>query len=104
MSSTTKYIDVFRRYETKYLLSERQFEEFMRATEGRFVPDKYGKSTISNIYFDTPDYRLIRMSLEKPVYKEKLRLRSYKTPLPEDTVFIELKKKWQGYCIKGALM
>ncbi|MGI6202272.1 MAG: polyphosphate polymerase domain-containing protein [Eubacteriales bacterium] len=100
MSSTTKYIDVFRRYETKYLLSERQFEEFMRATEGRFVPDKYGKSTISNIYFDTPDYRLIRMSLEKTVYKEKLRLRSYKTPLPEDTVFIELKKKYKGIVYK----
>ncbi len=100
MSTDSKYIDVFRRYETKYLLSERQYQEFMRATEGMFVPDKYGKSTISNIYFDTPDFRLIRASIEKPRYKEKLRLRSYKTPLPEDTVFIELKKKYKGIVYK----
>ena len=100
MSSDAKYIYLFKRYETKYLLSERQYREFMKATEGRFVPDKYGRSTISNIYFDTPDFRLIRASIEGPIYKEKLRIRSYKTPSPDDTVFIELKKKYKGIVYK----
>lgn len=40
-------------------------------------PDEYSHSSIRNLYLDTPDFRLIRRSLEKPVYKEKLRLRSY---------------------------
>lgn len=94
------YIDTFKRYEIKYLLDEKQYRELRGATSDRLVPDQYGKSTISNIYFDTPDYRLIRASLEKPVYKEKLRLRSYKTPGADDTVFIELKKKYKGIVYK----
>jgi len=58
------------------------------------VLNQFGRSTICNIYFDTPDCRLIRASLEKPVYKEKLRLRSYGVPGQDDQVFIELKKKY----------
>lgn len=59
------------------------------------LPDKYGRTTIRNIYFDTDDYRLIRRSLEKPVYKEKLRLRSYAQATGDATVFAELKKKYE---------
>ena len=66
----------FERYEKKYLLDEIQYKEFIKRTGGRIVPDEYGTTTICNIYFDTPDARLIRTSLEKPVYKEKMRLRS----------------------------
>ena len=62
--------------------------------------DEYGKSTICNIYFDTPDFLLIRRSIEKPVYKEKLRLRSYGTPTSDSTVFIELKKKYRKVVYK----
>jgi hypothetical protein len=100
MGTKSGYIYTFKRYETKYLLSEQQCRELLEATAGRFEPDKYGKSTISNIYMDTPDFRLIRTSLEKPIYKEKLRLRSYKTPSAGDTVFIELKKKYKGIVYK----
>ena len=49
---------------------------------------------------DTPDHRLIRSSLEKPVYKEKLRLRSYGVPQSDTTVFAELKKKYKGIVYK----
>ena len=59
--------------------------------------DKYNKNgqfySISNIYYDTDDNRLIRSSIEKPVYKEKLRMRSYGTPNAHDKVFLEIKKK-----------
>ena len=59
------------------------------------VPDKYGKSTVCSIYYDTPDKRLIRASIEKPVYKEKLRLRSYGVPSGSTDCFLELKKKYK---------
>lgn len=66
----------------------------------RMVPDKYGRSTICNLYYDTPDYRLIRHSLERPVYKEKLRLRSYGPAAPGVDVFLEMKKKYKGIVYK----
>jgi SPX domain protein involved in polyphosphate accumulation len=64
------------------------------------IPDSYGESTVRNLYYDTPDYRLIARSLEKPVYKEKIRLRSYCKLHSEDEVFVELKKKYRGIVYK----
>ena len=58
--------------------------------------DHYGRSTIRNIYYDTDNYRLIRKSLEKPVYKEKLRVRSYRQVSQDEEVFVELKKKYKS--------
>ena len=72
---------VFRRKEQKYLLDDRQRRAFIEQMEAHMQPDKYPRSSIRNIYYDTPDYRLIRRSLEKPVYKEKLRLRCYGSPV-----------------------
>ncbi len=83
----------FERFETKYLLNKEQKEAVYEAMKPYMRDDKFGNSTIRNIYFDRPDFRLIRDSLEKPVYKEKLRLRSYKQVADGDKVFIELKKK-----------
>ena len=68
--------------------------------EQYIVPDKFGKSTINNIYFDTPDFLLIRRSIEKPVYKEKLRLRSYGAATPDSVVFAEIKKKYDRVVYK----
>ena len=100
MSECPEYIDTFKRYEIKYLINENQYNAVRGAMGELFVPDIYGQSTISNIYFDTPDFRMIRASMEKPIYKEKLRLRSYKTPTADDTVFIELKKKYKSVVYK----
>lgn len=91
---------VFKRYEIKYLLDRKQKERVLRAMEPYMEPDGYGRSTIRNIYYDTDNYRLIRTSLEKPVYKEKLRVRSYGTAAPEDKVFVELKKKFDSVVYK----
>lgn len=68
---------VFQRYEFKYLLTRGQQARLLSAAGARLRPDEYSHSSIRNLYLDTPDFRLIRRSLEKPVYKEKLRLRSY---------------------------
>lgn len=91
---------VFERYEIKYLLTRAQKEAVMAAMEDHMDPDIFGRSTIRNLYYDTDNYRLVRRSLERPVYKEKLRVRSYSTAKPEDEVFVELKKKYQAVVYK----
>ena len=92
--------DVFQRIETKYLMDEDQYQALRKRLEGMAEVDRYGETPILNIYFDTPDYRLIRTSLEKPVYKEKLRLRSYGVPQDDTQAFIEIKKKFKGVVYK----
>ena len=93
-------MDVFRRRELKFILDRQQRDDLEQLLKQRMVPDKYGHKTICNIYYDTPDFRLIRRSLEKPVYKEKLRLRSYGPIGPGVDVFLEMKKKYKGVVYK----
>ena len=90
----------FQRHEVKYLLDSRQRRALEKAMAAHMKADEYGESTICSLYYDTPDFRLIRSSLEKPVYKEKLRLRSYGTAKPEGKIFVELKKKYDGIVYK----
>lgn len=94
------YQSVFKRYELKYLLSQEQKQAVLRAMEPYMKLDKYGRTTIRNIYYDTDTYLLIRRSIEKPAYKEKLRIRSYSRAEPDSTVFVELKKKYQSIVYK----
>lgn len=91
---------IFQRREIKFMVSASQRVALEKVLSEHMVPDAYGESTIRNIYYDTADYRLIRRSLEKPVYKEKLRMRSYKTASGESKVFLELKKKYQSIVYK----
>lgn len=91
---------VFDRYEMKYLIDAEQKSKVMRAMQPYMTLDQYGRTIIRNIYYDTDDYRLVRNSIEKPVYKEKLRLRSYSQATPESTVFVELKKKYESKVYK----
>lgn len=93
-------MDVFRRREIKFLLDPDQCRAVEEALAQYMVPDAYGPSTVCSLYYDTPDYRLIRRSLEHPVYKEKLRLRCYGIATDEADVFLELKKKYKGVVYK----
>ena len=90
----------FKRYEKKYLLTPEQYRAVRRGMAPYVKPDEHPRYTISNVYYDTEHYDLIRTSLEKPVYKEKLRLRSYGVPGSLDPVFVELKKKFDGVVYK----
>lgn len=94
----------FKRYEIKYILTKHQKEELIGLIEQYMVPDPFGEATIRNLYFDTDTYRLIRQSIEKPVYKEKLRIRSYRQVSSEDKVFVELKKKYKSVVYKRRLV
>ena len=94
------YQAVFKRKEIKYLLSSEKRNALLPILEAHMEPDAFAHSSISNLYYDTPDFRMIRRSLEKPMYKEKLRLRSYGTPENTSTVFPEIKKKAMGIVYK----
>ena len=72
----------------------------MALIEDKTRPDGYGTSLICNLYLDTPDFLLIRRSIEKPLYKEKLRVRSYGVANAQSVVYLELKKKFKGVVYK----
>lgn len=92
--------NIFQRYELKYLLNPHQKSAVLSAMKQFMTEDAWPDSTVCSLYFDTPDFLLIRRSLEKPVYKEKLRLRSYGPARPDSTVFLELKKKYKSVVYK----
>jgi len=91
--------DVFNRVEKKYILNKTQFNKIKNIIYKNIKLDPYHTKeyTISSIYLDTDNFDLIRKSMEKPIYKEKVRLRSYGVPNLSDEVFLEIKKKYNGY-------
>lgn len=102
----TKLMDTkmtFHRCEIKFLISKRQKENLLARLADQIIPDEFGPTTIRNIYFDTPDFRLIRHSLQQPIYKEKLRIRSYRKVNPNETVYVEIKKKYDSVVNKRRL-
>lgn len=94
------FTDTFKRKEVKYRLNAAQHRAVLEALEGRMVADEYGCSRITSLYFDTPNRDLIARSVEKPLYKEKLRVRWYGDVSRYDRVFVELKKKYKGIVYK----
>ncbi len=112
--------DVFQRIEKKYRIASAQREAVQAALCETMAPDAYGRSTITSVYLDTPERWLITRSLEKPLYKEKLRLRTYgaaagdaliaalrhpeaaakDVEADQPLVFVELKKKFKGVVYK----
>lgn len=94
------YQAVFQRYEMKYLITRKQQETLLNIMQPYMALDQYGRTTINNIYYDTDNYRLIRRSIEKPAYKEKLRIRSYGRAADDSQVFVELKKKFNDVVYK----
>lgn len=92
---------LFERKELKYILTDQQKEEFLKLIRNDILPDQYPEYSIRSIYYDTDGYDLFRKSLDKPDYKEKLRLRSYQNATQkEDPVFLEIKKKFNGVVYK----
>ena len=90
----------FKRYEKKYLLNPYQYSALKAEIDKRFNPDKYGETKICNLYLDTSDYTLIRRSVDKPVFKEKVRLRTYGLANDDTTAFLEIKRKFNSIVYK----
>ena len=93
-------ITVMKRYELKYLLTAEQTAYLKERLVGHMEPDSYGLTSIASLYYDTPTYMLIRTSVEKPAFKEKIRLRSYGIATDTSPVFLELKRKAYGIVYK----
>lgn len=91
---------VFKRREVKYLVRRNDVARLKETMLQRMRPDEHGRSTLCNVYFDTPNHLLIRRSLEHPLYKEKLRVRSYDVAGPDSAAFIEIKKKYRSTVYK----
>ena len=90
-------MNIFRRVEQKYLIASEQYNALMEALGDKLVKDEYFYNDIYNLYLDAPDHRLIIQSIEKPMYKEKFRVRSYGLAENEDSkVYLEIKKKFDG--------
>ena len=86
--------DKFQRIETKYVISKETLADLLKEFEAHMAEDEHAYSTIGNLYYDTPTYQMIRESLEKPYFKEKLRVRTYDaSPQADSQVFLEIKKK-----------
>lgn len=92
--------NVFKRYELKYVLTLEQYKIVLQEIKKHLGLDKFGLATIQSLYYDTDNYRLIRNSIERPDYKEKIRVRSYGLSNPEKLVFLELKKKSEKVVFK----
>lgn len=92
--------EVFQRIEKKYILTRDQYNCLRSRIAPYMQEDEYGLSTICNLYYDTDSYELIRRSIERPNYKDKLRLRCYGIPEKTSPSFIEIKKKYLGIVYK----
>lgn len=94
---------VFERYEQKYHISTSLYDKFLSLIKNYLEVHKYGKTTIQSLNYDTDDYRLIRESIEKPIYKEKLRVRCYGLNNDNRDIYIEMKRKYEGIVYKRRL-
>ena len=94
------FINVMKRYELKYRLSKDQFAYFKKEISKYMKIDQYGLTSIASLYFDTPDFLLINRSIEKPKYKEKLRLRSYGLASDKTKTYLEIKTTGMGSLFK----
>lgn len=99
-NTMASFTDTFERKEVKYRLNAKQHRHVLDALAGRMAEDEYGRSRITSLYFDTPARDLIARSLEKPLYKEKLRVRWYGQPARAGRVYVEIKKKYDGIVYK----
>lgn len=93
-------IAVMKRREIKYILNESQCQYIKKSLEGHMLLDQFGLCSIASLYYDTPNKRLIRASIEKQKFKEKIRLRSYGLATDDSNIFLELKRKAEGIVYK----
>lgn len=90
------YINNFQRVEEKYVIKKEDKKKLLKVINSYIKEDEYFKSEIHNIYFNTQNNDLIINSLEKPIFKDKFKIRSYGIPKYNDYVFLEMKTKYKG--------
>ncbi len=98
--ASQEFTGIFERKEKKFLIEQKKLEAFLSEIHSHLTPDERGITQVSSLYYDTPENTLISRSLEKPTYKEKLRVRAYGDVTRDSVVFVELKKKFKGIVYK----
>lgn len=96
--------EVFNRNELKYIVKSNVQKDLVAALKPYMCMDEFGDEegfySISNIYYDTHDYYFYQQNINRDVFRQKLRLRAYGKASLEDTVFLEIKKKYKGVVYK----
>lgn len=92
--------EFFRRIEKKYMITKEQYTNVKEQIKDKMIEDEHGKSTICNLYLDTEEFELIRHSITKPIFKDKIRLRSYNIPNENSNIYLEIKRKYDGVVSK----
>jgi len=92
--------NIFRRCEKKYLITNEQGATLQRLITSYTAVDQQGEYLIRDLYYDTANWDIISKSIEKPSYKEKLRLRLYGEYTSESQGFLEMKRKYDDIVYK----
>lgn len=92
--------NIFKRHELKFMLTAEKQRLIYEEIAQKVPRDTFGKYLVQSLYFDTSNWDVIRRSIDKPIYKEKMRLRCYNVPGEHDTMYLELKKKYRGIVYK----
>ena len=91
---------IFKRLEKKFILNKHQLTSFKKLINNHMQADAFGHYNVLNIYYDTPNWDIAKLQLEKPIYREKLRMRCYNSNNKNSDMFLELKKKYKGVSYK----
>ncbi len=92
-------IKQFSRFELKYILTREQQDFFASILPEYIEPDssgdKYGRYSITSLYYDTDDYQAYWDKIEGHKFRRKVRVRIYGNPTatPETLCFAEIKQR-----------
>ncbi|MBV6438498.1 MAG: polyphosphate polymerase domain-containing protein [Haliscomenobacteraceae bacterium CHB4] len=95
------------RYEFKYLVPVKHYEALHSAVVPFLRPDGFasqqpnGMYTVRSIYFDTPGFEMFHTKVDGIAHRMKVRLRGYNQGNEHSTVFMEIKRKYEGPILKN---
>lgn len=96
--------ETFKRHEKKYILTKDQHDRLVDLISSHMKKDKFSEEKpylIRNVYLDTINNDMVRVSCDKPIFKEKLRIRKYGDYNDgKDKYFLEIKRKYAGVVYK----
>jgi SPX domain protein involved in polyphosphate accumulation len=95
------------RLEYKYLIPVSKFEQVKKEMLPYLQLDEYAdrkdkkEYTVRSIYFDNPKWQYYVDKIEGLKVRKKLRIRGYNDSFGESVIFIEIKRKNQGFISKN---
>lgn len=100
MSNLSHTIRRFNRFELKYLLTIKHAETFKKALRAYLFPDEHGNGEgrypLTNLYYDSPDFRCYWEKVDGIKFRRKLRIRRYvadEALTGVTPVFVEIKQR-----------